>query len=220
MDQEVKTGLKRLEAQREQFNNYLILTLLVLVLLLLAVLVKAVLISPVKTPRTALERDIMDFSARIKKDENDTEAYFGLGLAYLKMGAYSKAAAQFQEAVERQPANDKYNFYLVNAYRQQGNFAAAEKAVKKALKLNLTSAALYLEQGRLALDQQKYNLAISAFKKSIKIVPESSDSQYYLGLAYEKKGQKQQAAYYYKQALKYVPDYQPAKEGLKRIEVK
>lgn len=220
MDQEIKTGLKRIEGQKEQFNNYLILILLVLVLLTLAMLVKTVLISPVKTPRTALERDIMDFSARIKKDENDVEAYFGLGLAYLKMGAYSKAAAQFLEAVKLQPANDKYNFYLVNAYRQQGNLIAAEKALKKALKLNPTSAALYLEQGKLALDQQRYDLAIKALKKSISLVPESSDSQFYLGLAYEKKGLKQQASYYYQQALKYVPDYQPAKVGLKRLATK
>lgn len=220
MDQEVKTGIKRLEVQREQFNNYLILILLLLVLLMLALLVKAVLISPVKTPRTAIERDIMDFSARIKKDENDAEAYFGLGLAYLKMGAYSKAAAQFLEAVKLKPANDKYNFYLVNAYRQQGSLVAAEKAVKKALKLNPTSAALYLEQGRLALDQQKYDLAVKALTKSISLVPESSDSQYYLGLAYEKKGHKQQAVYYYRQALKYVPDYQPAKEALERLKAK
>lgn len=215
--QEIMEELKSVEAQRERLNNYLILALLVLVLAMLGLLIKSVLITPVKTPRTSLERDIMDLSVRLRKNDRDDQAYFGLGLAYLKMGAYSKALANFKEAAKLKPTNDRYHFYLAEVYRQQGNYWLAEKTVQKALKTIPNSPALLLEQGRIALEQEKYDAAISSLRKAVRITPESSDINYYLALALEKKGDKHQAAVYYQQTLKYVPDHQEAKAGLKRV---
>ncbi|KKM89694.1 hypothetical protein LCGC14_1246080 [marine sediment metagenome] len=68
------------------------------------------------------------------------------------------------------------------------------------------------------LNQKKYKEAIKTLEAAIKKKGHGSDTLYYLGLAYEKSGDRKTAAKHYKEALKFTPDFNIAKKALKRVQ--
>jgi tetratricopeptide (TPR) repeat protein len=67
------------------------------------------------------------------------------------------------------------------------------------------------------MQQEKYADAIKAYDAYLKISPIDSDLLVLRAEAKIKNGDKNGAADDYRTALKYIPDYQPALDGLKQI---
>src|SRR5262249_5260013 len=59
------------------------------------------------TQRTP-QQEVEQYTARLKSDSNDIEAFHLRGHAYEKLGKYAEAVADFTEALSRQPKNEHF----------------------------------------------------------------------------------------------------------------
>lgn len=214
-NQQTQGGLKR--GKRDAFDrltNWLILFISILIVLLL----KDVVLNNVQTPRTSLERDIMDYTETLKKDEKNAVAHAGLGVAYMNMGSFEPAAGEFAVAAKQDPKNPQYQYNLGVAYHKLGRDKAALKALKTAAAKGPRWEAPLFEMGKVYMDQKAYDKAIAAFDNSIKLLPGNADAHFSLGYAYELKNRQAEALSHYREALRYVPDYERAAEAINRLE--
>jgi tetratricopeptide (TPR) repeat protein len=69
----------------------------------------------------------------------------------------------------------------------------------------LQDAARFLQDGRRYLEKKKYDQAINAFEKAIKLDPQLGEGYFYLGLAYGKDGKLDKEIEFYCQALEFNP---------------
>jgi tetratricopeptide (TPR) repeat protein len=70
----------------------------------------------------------------------------------------------------------------------------------------------YLAAGKTAIDGQKWTMAIEQLTKAVAEEPKNADAHNYLGYAYRKSGNYDQAFSHYKQALAINPDHRGAHE--------
>lgn len=196
--------------------NWLVFLILILIFLLL----KDVVFKRVEAPRTSLERDVMAYGDRLRKDPQDPVARAGLGIAYMKMGSFSAAASQFDSAVKLRPENPQYLYNLGVAYKATKRYDDALEVLAKAALRSPRWEAPRFETGNIYLEQKKYDKAIAAFEKSLSALEGNANAYYNLARAYELKGDRGQALANYRQALKYVPDYEEADAAVRRLQGK
>ncbi len=75
-----------------------------------------------------------------------------------------------------------------------------------------------LELGQSYLLNKKYKEAINKFQAVMHLNPRDSEIYYYLGMAYEGDGQRDEAKKMYTKALERNPNFDEAKIGLERLE--
>ena len=121
----------------------------------------------------------------------------GLAQTHLALGTimadkydYAGAAREFRTATELDPDN-AYAWDLLSwalGYEQPPDGAAAEKAVREALRLQPSMYEAHYHLGRALLAQQRYQEAIAAFQQARELSPEASTSDLGLGQAYLAQG--------------------------------
>jgi tetratricopeptide (TPR) repeat protein len=78
----------------------------------------------------------LDLARRAKERMGKLPAIMDtLGWVYYKKELYDAALTEFEACVEKEPANPIFNYHLGLAYNKKGDYAKAEKALKKALEL-------------------------------------------------------------------------------------
>lgn len=200
----------------------MILTVAIWVLIALILAVSLLLFNSVyrksnTVPRTALERDMLVFKARLDNNPNDIRAHIGLGNVYLEQGNYRAAIHEYNVGIRLDPTFAQSYFAKGVAYNKMKRPQDAIKSLEKAVKVNSKYEPPLFELGKIYYDQKKYDRAKEYFNKSIALFETSADSYYYLGLSEEKTGNTAAAKKAYEQALSYIPDYDNAKKGLARI---
>ncbi|MFH1984895.1 MAG: tetratricopeptide repeat protein [Pseudomonadota bacterium] len=125
--------------------------------------------------------------AREKEPGSSTAAFF-LGLTYKQLAEYSKAAGQFQNAVELSPPIQEALVELVDVLirmGQPGDLTAAEKWIGVAEKAGFAPAKITFLKGLLCGKQGRYDDAVEAFEATKKLDPaygQSSDFQIAMNL--------------------------------------
>ena len=92
-------------------------------------------------------------------------------------------------------------------YRQEGRWADALAAQRRALALRPDLAEAHYEVGVLNLELQKHDDALAAFRSAIEHDPESAEAQYGLGCAYRHLSQYDRAIAACNEALRLRPAY-------------
>lgn len=174
----------------------------------------------VEAPRTSLERDIMDNTAKLQLDPKNPVAHAGLGAAYMKMGRADEALREFKAAVRLKPKSAQYHYNLAVAYYEVGKTTKALDELRDARGLARDWDVPFFASGQIYLERKDYKQAIRDFETSLEINPRNADAHLAMGQAFEGRGKRKKAAQAYREALKYVPDYPEAKEALKRLETK
>lgn len=90
-----------------------------------------------------------------------------------------------------------------------GRHEEADKAHKKAIKLDPNDAPTFYNRGNAYADKKDYDTAIQDYTKAIKLNPNYADAMANMGLAYEGKGDKKSARIWWEKAIKrqeYLPD--------------
>jgi tetratricopeptide (TPR) repeat protein len=201
------------------------------------------LFAPPIAPRTSAERDLMTLGATVQSGQADSQTYAQYIGVLISAGQLSKAQQALNEVL-RTAKRDRS--YLLAQQAQlnlaekdyKGTVTAANKAMveaEKELKAymeknvannrvatagavmpdSFTDAALYKAEALMAT--KKYAAAIKAFDVYIKEHATDSDILVARALAKIKTGDKKGAETDLRGALKYVPDFQPALDGLKQI---
>jgi eukaryotic-like serine/threonine-protein kinase len=118
------------------------------------------------------------------------QTHIALGTILADKYDYAGAAREFRTATELEPEN-AYAWDLLSwalAYEQPPEGAAAEKAVREAIRLQPSFHEAYYHLGRALLAQRRYPEAIAAFEHARELNPESLTSDLGLGQVYLAQG--------------------------------
>lgn len=225
-------------------TRWLTLAIVGLLILWLSGIVSALvfgLMSPSPAPRTAVERDLSVYSAQIQSGQADAKTWAKYIDTLITAGELSKANNSVAVALKSAKADKSY--ILAEQARLQlvekdyaGSAKIADQAMTQAkseyaalvakyaaskIKLGATlpdswgqaallkAAALSASGGGPA--------AIKAFDAYLKVSPTDADVLVRRGALKAAAGDKAGAAADFRAALRYIPDYKPALDGLKQI---
>lgn len=151
----------------------------------------------------------------IQQDRRFGEAYYRLGLTYLKLGQPQQAAAALRRAVELQPKNaDAYEqlidlylaAYLANPDQQKALLAELQNYVAQLEQQVPGSAAVRQARGIVALAQKDYQTAIVELKAAVEQDPANVKAQVALAEALVASGQWPEAESRARQFIQQHPD--------------
>lgn len=187
--------------------------------------------------RTAVERDAIAARANVKATPKDPNAWIALASADIAARKYDEAAA----AVATLESMTKRSIVLLlkgDLAAARGDLGGARKYYELTIpqakkdheadvaRANLQPASVrpsremieaYLALARIDMGAKDYRHAVENLQAALKVDPNAADTLTMLGDAQAGAGQKDAAIVSYKQALKFVPDYQAALDGLKRV---
>ncbi len=108
--------------------------------------------------------------------------------------------------------NDKAEAIKIqaNAYYDQGQFALAVEAYKKALKYSPQDAVIYNNLGASYFSLARNSEAADAFEKSLELKANDADAYFNLGVAASAIGKHEEALEAFKQAVRLKPDWADA----------
>jgi len=135
-------------------------------------------------------------------------AQFRLGICRTGTGEYDAAIAALLEAQKGQPKDIKVRDALAAAYAKAGKLEDAEAVYNAMAGLNPNEAKTYYRQAYQMYDGAgKFGKAVGPLKKIIELDPKNETNFYYLGLAYFKVPDYDNAVAAFQQALAVKPDF-------------
>ena len=126
-------------------------------------------------------------------DPKSKQGWNDLGLAYLRLGEFSDAAAAFRKQVEVNPYDEHVYNYLGLTLQQQQKYDEAGVAFRKQLDINPLDPIAHAALGALFLEQHKYAEAVPELDKATVLSPENAELEVSLGQAFLNTGQKDKA---------------------------
>ncbi|MBC7294033.1 MAG: tetratricopeptide repeat protein, partial [Thermoleophilia bacterium] len=154
----------------------------------------------------------------IQQDRRFGEAYYRLGLTYLKLGQPQQAAGAFRRAIELQPGNaDAYGqlidlylaAYLANPEEQKPLLTELQTYVAQLEQHVPGSVAAHRARGFVALAQKDYQTAIAELKVAVEREPDDVKAQVGLAEALAASGQWAEAESRARQFIQQHPDQAP-----------
>jgi tetratricopeptide (TPR) repeat protein len=226
--------------------RWLTLAIIIVVIFWLVSMLSAMMfgvIMPPKTPRTAAERDLSVLTAEVDTGRASTQTYARYIGALIRAGQLSKAQSALDQSMKVAKTDKSYLLaeqtqLLLVRKDYKGTASAADKAMAEAEKelkafmdnnvknnrratagavmpTSYSTAALAKASALVA--SEDFAGAIKAFDAALAQDPSGSDVLVARAHAKAKVGDKNGAEADYRAALKYIPDYKPALDGLKQI---
>lgn len=191
------------------------------IVVLVLMLVQAIVLDDAGAPQSAAERATVAAQEAVRVNPDDAKARVRLAAAYLEQGSTSQAVEQAEIAVRLAPDEPTAYFVRGLAEERQGNLEAARADLQKASGLEGEFAAFYQEV-YMALSRVEeldgdLDAALVAVEKALEFGPENATLLVRSGDILLLKEKWLEAAYDYSWALKYVPDYQEAIDGLEQV---
>lgn len=124
------------------------------------------------------------FENWVKRQPNEPDAYFGLGLAQRQMGALGKAAESFKQALFLSPGDGEIIRELGLTLFLQGNFSESQKYLEEASQLFPNDGMIYLNLGKVYFEQKSYPVSLSSFLRAKELLPNRPEIYYHLGRVY------------------------------------
>jgi len=122
------------------------------------------------------------------------EGHVCLGLLEDGTGQYEKAAEQFQQAVQLDPANDRAYTSLAGAYQHLNQPDKAEDTYKRAIAVRPQYWRVYSFLGSFYIAQAEYEKAAAMFRRSTELDPDSYLAFNNLGAAFLYAGKDDEAS--------------------------
>lgn len=99
-------------------------------------------------------------------------------------------------------------------FQQQAKYTAAERAYRKAIKINPDFVEAFNNLGNVLVDRERLNEAAGAYRKALKLQPEHPMLMNNLGNALQLQGENDKAVEWFEKALVQDPDYADALSNL------
>ncbi len=148
-----------------------------------------------------IARSVTYFENYLKRQPDDPEAFFGLGLAQKRMGALDRAIENFSKAASFFPEDGEIYRELGAAYLLKANLPEAQKNLERARSLSPSDALTYFYLGRVYSEQKLAEEALQSLLRARELNPRLPELYYHLGMAYGAKSMLGQAyqsfGYYY-----------------------
>ena len=134
---------------------------------------------------------------------------------YQQKGDNKAAIIQLKNALQKNPDDVDARYLLGTSYNEIADFQSAEKELRKALSLGMSSAKVSPDLGKTLLMQGKFQMVLDEIKQ-ISGEKESAEISSLRGNAYLALGKGKEAKESFEQALKIKPDFPDALIGLAR----
>ncbi len=133
-------------------------------------------------------------------------------------GDYDMAVELYKRSLNLHPTAEAYT-YLGWTYRYQGKLDEAIAECKKAIQIDPEFGNPYNDIGAYLIEKGEYDEALPWLERALHTRRYESYHfpHYNLGRAYMAKELYGKARHHFQEALKIVPDYAPAKEGLEKV---
>lgn len=169
------------------------------------------------TPEDVIEQRVVYYRLVLAESPKNMEARVAMAKIYEDAGRPFKAVREFKKILEIAPDHEGALVGLGRVYEGNGFKRRAGRYYELASAVTTDDEAAYYGLGRLALERRDYRSAIKHLRQVVSLKPGLADAHYDLARAYEGDKRPDSARREYEEALKYVPDYQPAKAGLERL---
>jgi serine/threonine protein kinase/tetratricopeptide (TPR) repeat protein len=129
------------------------------------------------------------------------EGHMCLGLLEDGTGQYEKAAEQFQQAVQLEPANERAYTNLAGVYQHLNQPDKAEETYKRAISVRPQYWRVYSFLGTFYIAQAEYEKAATLFRRATQLDPESYMAFTNLGAAFLYAGKDDEATQAFEKSL-------------------
>jgi len=127
---------------------------------------------------------VIYFENWVKRQPDEADAYFGLGLAQRQMGGMGRAIESFNQALALSPQDGEFPRELGLTHFLQGNFSESQKYLEEASRAFPNDGMIYLYLGRVYFEQKSYQPSIFSFLRAKELLPNLPEIYYHLGRAY------------------------------------
>lgn len=126
--------------------------------------------------------------------QDNLMVHYLLGLAMFETGDIAGAVPEFQAAIDKSPKWAALHFSLAAAYARIDRLPDAQKELQTTVELDADNFRANLLLGRMLSMEGKAAAGLSNLKKAARIQPTSPEAHLFLADAYERLGQKANAA--------------------------
>lgn len=148
-----------------------------------------------------------------KNKRSAAERLYSQGLAQLSRDDYARALPYFEKAAETDPNYAEAWYQAGYCYGVLNRHADSLRASKQAAKLRPDWSAVYINIGASNYALGQYKEAVDAYRQAIKI-DDDAETQYSLGLTFNKLNRTDEEILAYRRALAMKPDHANAIEKL------
>jgi Tfp pilus assembly protein PilF len=152
------------------------------------------------------------FQQAISLSKGAPEHYNNLGALYLTMERYDDAISAFQKAAENLLFATPETAWagIGSAHFHKQEYAAAERAYRKALEFNPRYAQAHFRLGELYYEQERFIEAVKAFGRAVELEPRFVAAHYWLGLTAMKTRDDARARQAFSETIRLAPDSEQA----------
>lgn len=153
------------------------------------------------------DRAIADYTAAIRRDPKNANAYYNRGNAYSEKGDTDRAIADYTETVRLNPtyANAYYN--RGNSYSNKGDMDRAIADYTAAIRLNPKNANAYYNRGNAYSRDARTDRAIADYSEAIRLDPGYLNAYFNRGNAHGSKDDTSLAIADYTEVIRLDPTY-------------
>jgi|BarGraIncu00222A_1022003.scaffolds.fasta_scaffold03827_2 tetratricopeptide (TPR) repeat protein len=171
------------------------------------------------------EKAIKYYAAKIKVDPKYEPAYRYMGFAYFIDGKFNDARQAFLDAKNLNDTTFTTNYYLAQCYTRVDSSEQAAEQYVRVLKLAAGKEKQYKDAiyeasdflGLRAYQRKNYSGAISNYSKALQVKPNEWRIMEMLGVCNFLLQNNDEAIKWYRATLKYNPNSDVAKKGLRRL---
>jgi tetratricopeptide (TPR) repeat protein len=146
------------------------------------------------------------FTRAVAANPEYPEALYNLILTLLQEKKFREAAVRARALVRVGPDAAQHHFLLGTAEGQCGNVDAAEKAYRKALKLDSQCTECRLRLASLLYQSGRMPQAGKEYRETLKLDPKNVEANYYLGMVLLRQGELAQSLKAMERTLELKPD--------------
>jgi tetratricopeptide (TPR) repeat protein len=153
------------------------------------------------------------YSKAVETNPKYLPPYNQLGQLYMQFQEYNQAENVYQLALKQHPKNPMLLNNLAFVHMMQRDYVKAEAEFNQVLAIDPNSKGTHVNLGVALAKQNKYADALDHFRVGC---PEYQ-ANYNLAIILHGKGELELASKYYRTSLRFNPNFEPSKKGLKQI---
>ncbi len=146
-------------------------------------------------PQGGMQADVQQTLDRATAEPKNFAVQMKTGDMYAQIGRFDKAIEFYKQGIALKPNDFQANVVIANAYFDSGNFEYAEEFYTKALLINPNDINARTDLGTTFVERQipDYDRALKEFRSALEIDPKNEPTLYYIGIAYFRKGDAENA---------------------------
>lgn len=170
------------------------------------------------TQPSRLDVEEARWQAEVKRDPKSAVNWTELGVVLYNKGRLAEAEQALKKALAIEPKANRARYHLGVVYLEQQRYDQAEKELREILKRDMDNPLVFSQLAKVYAGKGDYQQALKMVDYIIKYIdPALTDIHFQRGEILEKMGKRNEAIKAYKQAASFDPEFQPARDALKRL---